>query len=250
MIVLQACDFASTLRGKKAPPTRAAETAKRAGWGVSNDLCRRSLPDVRAYPVPRPLPTLGSLMAVSRRLRFEVLKRDNYTCRYCGAKAPDVTLTVDHVIPTTLGGGDDPTNLVTACEPCNSGKASVAPESDLVAEVDAAALLWAKAIERANAIRSTELQEADAVLGAFDAYWKGCLWSDNDCGRPWPGWDATVITFLHHGLTLEELMRYVDAAFMSRASSRNTWRYFCGCCWREITRRQELARTLIEDGKV
>jgi hypothetical protein len=189
-------------------------------------------------------------MAVSRRLRFEVLKRDNYTCRYCGAKAPDVALEVDHVIPTTLGGADDPTNLVTACEPCNSGKASVAPESDLVADVDAAALLWAKAIERANAIRGASIKEMERLLDGFDQTWRSYLASDYECGRPFPGWDNSIATFLQHGLTLDELVLYVDVAFRSRASAGRVWRYFCGCCWREISRRQELARTLIEDGEV
>lgn len=58
-------------------------------------------------------------MTVSKRIRFEVLRRDNYTCRYCGGSAPDVKLTVDHVMPVALG---DPTNLVTACKDCNAGK--------------------------------------------------------------------------------------------------------------------------------
>ena len=38
-------------------------------------------------------------MAVSKRLRYEVLRRDNHTCRYCGAQAPDVKLTVDNMAP-------------------------------------------------------------------------------------------------------------------------------------------------------
>ena len=92
-------------------------------------------------------------MPISRRLRFEVLRRDGYTCRYCGARAPDVTLTVDHVVPTTLGGDDDPRNLVTACQPCNAGKSSIQPDAPLVADVDASALLFAKAIERVHADR-------------------------------------------------------------------------------------------------
>lgn len=57
-------------------------------------------------------------MAVSKRTRFEVLRRDNHTCRYCGQAAPDVKLTVDHVTPVALGGTDDPANLVTACAEC------------------------------------------------------------------------------------------------------------------------------------
>lgn len=54
--------------------------------------------------------------------RFNVLQRDNFTCRYCGAKAPDVVLEVDHVLPVTLGGRGTMENGVTACRPCNRGK--------------------------------------------------------------------------------------------------------------------------------
>lgn len=56
------------------------------------------------------------------RARFDVLVRDNYTCRYCGRQAPNVVLHVDHVIPVAKGGTDDPDNLVTACYDCNEGK--------------------------------------------------------------------------------------------------------------------------------
>lgn len=61
-------------------------------------------------------------MALSKRLRFEVFKRDSFTCQYCGRKAPDVILHVDHVDPKSGGGSDDLLNLVTSCLDCNSGK--------------------------------------------------------------------------------------------------------------------------------
>lgn len=60
--------------------------------------------------------------SVGKRVRFEVLKRDSFTCQYCGAKAPDVILEVDHIQPVSGGGTDDLLNLVTACKDCNSGK--------------------------------------------------------------------------------------------------------------------------------
>jgi hypothetical protein len=75
-------------------------------------------------------------MAVSKRLRYEVLRRDNHACRYCGATAPDVKLNVDHVIPTSLGGPDKPANLVTACADCNAGKTSSMPNAMAVADVE------------------------------------------------------------------------------------------------------------------
>lgn len=61
-------------------------------------------------------------MSISKRLRFEILNRDAFTCRYCGRKAPDVVLEVDHVHPRSLGGKDIRENLVTACYGCNRGK--------------------------------------------------------------------------------------------------------------------------------
>lgn len=59
---------------------------------------------------------------ISKALRFEILTRDGYKCRYCGASAQETTLHIDHVLPRAMGGRDDAANLVTACQPCNSGK--------------------------------------------------------------------------------------------------------------------------------
>ncbi len=61
-------------------------------------------------------------MAISKRLRFEIFRRDNYACVYCGRRAPSVTLEVDHRIPRVMGGSDEPENLVSACWDCNRGK--------------------------------------------------------------------------------------------------------------------------------
>lgn len=59
---------------------------------------------------------------LSKAIRFEVLKRDAFTCQYCGAKAPDVILEVDHITPVKEGGSNDILNLITACRECNRGK--------------------------------------------------------------------------------------------------------------------------------
>jgi hypothetical protein len=53
-----------------------------------------------------------------------VLKRDNHTCVYCGAKAS----TVDHVLPDSRGGGFTWENLAAACLACNGAKANRTPE--------------------------------------------------------------------------------------------------------------------------
>lgn len=59
---------------------------------------------------------------LSKKLRFEVFKRDSFTCQYCGTKAPDVILQVDHIEPVAAGGTNDILNLTTSCAACNAGK--------------------------------------------------------------------------------------------------------------------------------
>lgn len=59
---------------------------------------------------------------IKKSVRFEVFKRDSFTCQYCGHKAPDVVLEVDHITPVAGGGDNDILNLVTSCRSCNSGK--------------------------------------------------------------------------------------------------------------------------------
>jgi 5-methylcytosine-specific restriction endonuclease McrA len=54
----------------------------------------------------------------SRRIAGYVLRRDAYRCLWCGGTAT----TVDHVVPRVDGGGDDPSNLIAACEQCNKSK--------------------------------------------------------------------------------------------------------------------------------
>lgn len=63
-------------------------------------------------------------MALSKSKRFEIFKRDGFTCQYCGQRPPDVVLEVDHIDPRSKGGSDDELNLITACFDCNRGKSA------------------------------------------------------------------------------------------------------------------------------
>lgn len=55
-----------------------------------------------------------------RLTKREVLRRDNYTCQYCGERSP--YLTIDHIVPRRLGGDHSWENLVAACPNCNHRK--------------------------------------------------------------------------------------------------------------------------------
>ncbi len=67
---------------------------------------------------------------VSKRIRFEVFKRDKFTCQYCGRPAPDVVLQADHIKPVADGGENNLLNLVTSCRDCNAGKGDKALSDD------------------------------------------------------------------------------------------------------------------------
>ena len=59
---------------------------------------------------------------VPQSLRKKVFERDNYTCVYCGVRAYEEPLQIDHVIPRCMGGSNNINNLVTACKKCNNRK--------------------------------------------------------------------------------------------------------------------------------
>lgn len=75
--------------------------------------------------------------AIGARKRFEVLRRCNFACYYCGVPAAMglKQLHIDHVIPVSLGGTNETWNLVAACWDCNAGKANGVPTEDLVRRV-------------------------------------------------------------------------------------------------------------------
>jgi hypothetical protein len=60
---------------------------------------------------------------IEQRVSWAVFKRDNYTCRYCGAD--DVPLTVDHLILWEEMGPSVEANLVAACRKCNKTRGNM-----------------------------------------------------------------------------------------------------------------------------
>lgn len=188
-------------------------------------------------------------MALSKRLRYEILRRDNHTCRYCGASAPDVKLTVDHVVPVALGGSDDASNLVAACADCNAGKSSSSPDAPIVAQVSDRALEWANAMEEAAEERAAYYARSAAVVAEFREIWDRWIWTDwqkNERQYEVPAaFGASIQEFIAAGLTMEDLDELVRIAMSSTASEK--WLYFCGCCWRRIREAQQRASQILAD---
>jgi RNase P subunit RPR2 len=92
--------------------------SREAAEGALVALHRECVTNLRktAKPSKPPRQSLGN------SVRFQILERDGFACTYCGGRAPQVRLHVDHILPVSGGGTDDPTNLVTSCSDCNHGK--------------------------------------------------------------------------------------------------------------------------------
>jgi len=86
-----------------------------------------------AHEAQTPIPKSASRARapISAKLRFSVLMRDGFRCRYCGRTAgePEVVLHVDHVVPLSAGGLTMENNLVASCAECNLGKSTRTVES-------------------------------------------------------------------------------------------------------------------------
>lgn len=77
-----------------------------------------------------PIPIVIKVNALSKNFfkeipsRYNIYIRDNYTCAYCGKFCSDKDITIDHIIPSSLGGKWTWENLVTACSYCNTKKSN------------------------------------------------------------------------------------------------------------------------------
>jgi hypothetical protein len=183
-------------------------------------------------------------MAVSKRLRFEVMRRDGHACYYCGRKPPEVTLTIDHVVPETLGGSDDPSNLVTACPDCNGGKSSVPADAALVENVADDAVRWAKALEQAVEIdRAKRTSDKDFVSEVINAETKrgSLMFTMAD-----KNYASTIIRFRDLGLDMDDMRHAMDQMLGRSLFGMGRWKYFCGVCWSMIRDRQAIAQSLLE----
>lgn len=157
-------------------------------------------------------------MTISKKLRFEVFKRDSFTCQYCGKAAPDVTLQADHIEPKSKGGADDILNLITSCYDCNQGKKDRLLSDDTVIK------------KRKRQL--DELQERREQLEMLMEWQKGLLELDSDIIQGlrdlWkqlvPGYDIsdTGLIDLKKWVKRWDLMEIADAM---RVSTEQYLRY-------------------------
>lgn len=196
-------------------------------------------------------------MTVRPKARFEILKRDGFTCAYCGATPPNVLLEVDHIVPRAEGGTDDDSNLITACERCNRGKGAVPLQQAADAHLRAVSLERQRTLaEQAEAYdtwlrdrREKRRAEVDRCAARWRELAQGFV-SFSDAGK------LSISRFLEHLVTEEVIEAMEIAAIRIPVATRPEWKprsrksqaallafdrrfkYFCGICHNKIRRKQ------------
>jgi len=180
-------------------------------------------------------------MSIRKSIRFEIFKRDQFQCQYCGRKPPIVVLEIDHIIPVSKGGDDLQENLITACEECNRGKAARPLDripSSLVEQMSQKAERMEQ-VEAYNAflteIRERQIEQIERI----GTYWfnkfkkKKNRFVFGDQRIP------TIRTFLSR-LPEAEILDAIDVAHsrlpVGSVADHRTFKYFCGICWKKIKR--------------
>ena len=169
---------------------------------------------------------------ISKKVRFEVFKRDGFSCQYCGATPPAVILHVDHIVPVKEGGTNEETNLVTSCDKCNLGK-SATPLSSIPASLES---------------RAAEIAEREAQIRGYSEVMAAQRERiEADC---WQVADIFVEQFRESGIRkdwFQSIRKFVEAlgvheciVAMEIACAKKPWSksqafpYFCGICWNKI----------------
>lgn len=190
-------------------------------------------------------------MSIGVKTRLEVLKRDRFTCSYCGAHPPDVLLEIDHVIPRAAGGSDDMENLVTACWDCNRGKGdrlldeggrpavsakTVAQMEERLEQAKAYVELLNQLSNVADVMVDRVTEEWARAFGATVVEEPGGAVYHLSGGGTWPK-EATIRQFLRE-MELDEIFGAIDTAASRVGDARGNDRYFYAICWRIIRERR------------
>ena len=182
-------------------------------------------------------------MGVSKALRYEVLRRDGFRCRYCGrsAETEGVALHVDHFTPVSQGGSDEPDNLLTACSDCNLGKAGRLPNDGMVADFSAAEAGYASARREAVA----ELQHRAEYISEVWV-WGDRVWRDA-FSEPMPGrMGDSLVRFHDAGLPWEIIREVIYLTAKRDIPKPGRVPYVSKVCWNKVGELDNRARELAE----
>ena len=171
---------------------------------------------------------------ISKKTRFEVFKRDAFTCQYCGATPPDAVLEIDHIQPVSKGGTSSINNLLAACFSCNRGKSDrlldVAPESlQTKAEILQEKREQLKAYERLlKKISADQEKQVDAIQSVFQERFPGYSFADQFRRSI----KINFLTKLPAFQIREAMALAISKSFLT--DNEKAIKYFCAVCWNMI----------------
>lgn len=173
---------------------------------------------------------------ISKKLRFDVFKRDAFACQYCGAKPSEtVLLEIDHIRPVSAGGTNEIDNLIAACYDCNRGKAAM-PLTVIPQSLEEKAALTSE--------REAQIRAYYEIMEATKERKDGELWAVADIFMARFADDSILRTRLASIRTfLDRLNFYEVCEAMEIAADRHSgkdfvFRYFCGICWNKIRNKE------------
>lgn len=171
-------------------------------------------------------------IALQKKTRFEVFKRDGFKCQYCGNCPPNVVLQVDHINPVANGGENDIDNLITACFDCNSGKSdrllgdipqAINEKLEVLKEKESQLKEFNKYIKKIKDRMNKHVQRIDDI---FSMYFPDRCFSET--------FKASVRNNFLSVLPLHEVEDAIEIACLKGLNADKTIRYFCGICWNKI----------------
>ena len=170
--------------------------------------------------------------AISKKLRFDVFKRDGFICAYCGATPPSVVLQVDHINPVANGGLNDIDNLITSCQPCNLGKGAKTLESIPQSLSDKAKLVK----EQEDQIKAYYAILQDRKDRIDDEMWR--IADIIDPGSPRTGMNREWLKSIKYFLENLGFFKVEEASQIARCKykygGKKAFLYFCGICHNKI----------------
>ncbi len=172
---------------------------------------------------------------IGKTKRFNIFKRDEFTCQYCGATPPKAVLHLDHIHPVSKGGGNSEDNLITSCFDCNMGKGAklldrkpepLKDKAARIAETEAQISGYSKILAKKRERIESEAWEVVHILT-----------DENEIRKDW---FKSIMMFIEK-LGVIETMESMDIAVSVKLSSHETtqFKYFCGVCWTKIKRENE-----------
>lgn len=169
---------------------------------------------------------------MSKKLRFDVFKRDSFTCQYCGSHPPKVVLHVDHINPVANRGTNNIDNLITSCECCNQGKGARLL-SDIPQSLKDKAAYMADREEQIKGYNDVLMQKMSRIN---DESWDvaAALEGEEFIENYSKAGLESIRRFLEKLPFAEVLMAAKSAnAKFSYGGSRQ-FKYFCGICWGKV----------------